>query len=235
MVFLFFLIAAVRDVPTFNLFLTVCLASIWLIAHRWLPFDLSGRTLCVWQRPLNWCELEYRKDLYSDLCCFYSMLLILIKSPRNMASDLVTILQSSYGCNPIVCVAILRGRSFFGARSVVEYTVYLKPIHIGDTGYQPVFAIRVSWWTATFKQLYMYKASCFHTLRQIQYIQRSLTHEDAKMLVNSFICSRIDYCNAVFAGMPRSTISHLDSVIRKNRTDTKIIMYCIANNLIPNL
>ena len=35
----------------------------------------------------------------------------------------------------------------------------------------------------------------------------------AKLLVCSFICSRIDYCNAVFAGLPRSTTNHLDSVL----------------------
>ena len=33
------------------------------------------------------------------------------------------------------------------------------------------------------------------------------------MLVCSFICSRIDYCNAVFASLPRSTTNHLDSVL----------------------
>ena len=33
------------------------------------------------------------------------------------------------------------------------------------------------------------------------------------MLVSSFICTRIDYCNAVFAGLPRSTTCHLDSVL----------------------
>ena len=33
------------------------------------------------------------------------------------------------------------------------------------------------------------------------------------MLVSSFIYSRIYYCNAVFAGLPRSTTNHLDSVL----------------------
>ena len=55
--------------------------------------------------------------------------------------------------------------------------------------------------------------SCFHSLRQIRVIRRSLTKETAKMLVCSFICSRIDYWNAVFAGLPRSTTNHLDSVL----------------------
>ena len=33
------------------------------------------------------------------------------------------------------------------------------------------------------------------------------------MLVSSFICTRIDYCNAVFAGLPRSPTCHVDSVL----------------------
>ena len=33
------------------------------------------------------------------------------------------------------------------------------------------------------------------------------------MLVSSFISLWIDYCNAVFTGLPRSTTSHLDSVV----------------------
>ena len=55
--------------------------------------------------------------------------------------------------------------------------------------------------------------SCFHSLRQIRVIRRSLTKEAVKMLVSSFICSRIDYCNAVFAAYHRSTTNHLDSVL----------------------
>ena len=55
--------------------------------------------------------------------------------------------------------------------------------------------------------------SCFHSLRQIRVIRRSLTKEAAKIFVCSFICSRIDYCNAVFAGLSRSTTNHLDSVL----------------------
>ena len=55
--------------------------------------------------------------------------------------------------------------------------------------------------------------SCFHSLRQIRIIRRSLTKEAAKMLVCSFICSRIDYCNAVFAGLPRSATNHINSVL----------------------
>ena len=31
------------------------------------------------------------------------------------------------------------------------------------------------------------------------------------MIVDSFICSRIDYCNAVFPGLPKSTTSNLDA------------------------
>ena len=55
--------------------------------------------------------------------------------------------------------------------------------------------------------------SCFHSLRQIRCIRRSLIKEAIKTLISSFICTRLDYCNAVFAGLPRSTINNLHSVL----------------------
>ena len=54
--------------------------------------------------------------------------------------------------------------------------------------------------------------SCFYSLCQIHVIQRSLITEAIKMLVSDFICSQIDYCNAVFA-IPRPITIHLDSVL----------------------
>ena len=92
------------------------------------------------------------------------------------------------------------------------------PIHIGDVEISPSASIRnlgvmldgdFSMMTHVKKQV----RSCFHSLRQIRSIRRSLTREAAKMLVSSFICTRIDYCNAVFAGLPGSTTCHLDSVL----------------------
>ena len=50
-------------------------------------------------------------------------------------------------------------------------------------------------------------------LHQIPVVRRSFRENAAEMLVCSFICSRIDYWNSVFAGLPRSTTNHLYSVL----------------------
>ena len=42
---------------------------------------------------------------------------------------------------------------------------------------------------------------CFYWLRQIRVIRRSLTTDTIKALVNARTVNRIDYCNAVFAGV----------------------------------
>ena len=41
--------------------------------------------------------------------------------------------------------------------------------------------------------------SCFCFMRRIRGIRRSLTMKAAKTFISSFVCSRIDYCNTVFA------------------------------------
>ena len=55
--------------------------------------------------------------------------------------------------------------------------------------------------------------SCFCSMRRIRGIRRSLTTEAAKTLISSFVCSRIYYCNTVFANLPASTIDRLDDVL----------------------
>jgi len=44
-------------------------------------------------------------------------------------------------------------------------------------------------------------------------IRRSLDTELAATLVHSFVASRIDYCNAVLAGAPKSTTNKLQRVL----------------------
>ena len=54
--------------------------------------------------------------------------------------------------------------------------------------------------------------SCFCSMRCIRGIRRSLSMNIAKTLISSFVCSRIDYCNTVFANLSASTIDCLDDV-----------------------
>ena len=55
--------------------------------------------------------------------------------------------------------------------------------------------------------------SCFYSMRCIRAIRRSPTTEAAKTLVSSFVYSKIDYCNTVFAGLSVSTTDRFDDVL----------------------
>ena len=55
--------------------------------------------------------------------------------------------------------------------------------------------------------------SCFYHRRRIKFIRRSLTTTTTKMLVTSFIISRVDYCNSILAGIPRYQISRVQSIL----------------------
>jgi len=49
--------------------------------------------------------------------------------------------------------------------------------------------------------------ACFHHIRRLKQIRRLLCKEVAAGLVSAFILSGLDYCNAVLAGLPKSTIA----------------------------
>ena len=55
--------------------------------------------------------------------------------------------------------------------------------------------------------------SCFHQLRQLRSLKRSLTLEARRSLATAFIASRVDYCNAVIYGVSTSTIGRLQSCL----------------------
>ena len=44
--------------------------------------------------------------------------------------------------------------------------------------------------------------TCFFQLRQLRTIRRSLTKEATQLLLHAFVVSRLDYCNALFTGLP---------------------------------
>jgi len=54
--------------------------------------------------------------------------------------------------------------------------------------------------------------SCFFILRRLRQIRRYAGPEVTKRLVAAFILSRLDYCNAVLAGLPQTTIRPLQCV-----------------------
>ena len=56
-------------------------------------------------------------------------------------------------------------------------------------------------------------AKCFFWLRQLRRVRRSLDVESVKTLVHAFVTTRLDYCNSVLAGAPRSATDKLQRVL----------------------
>ena len=53
----------------------------------------------------------------------------------------------------------------------------------------------------------------FYWRRQLRRVRRSLDDELAAILVHAFIMSRVDYCNLLLAGAPKSVTDKLQRVM----------------------
>ena len=58
--------------------------------------------------------------------------------------------------------------------------------------------------------------SCFYQLRRIKSIRLSLPTSTAIQLVNSFVISRVDYCNSLLADLPKYQLDRIQSVLNVN-------------------
>src|SRR6218665_995324 len=56
--------------------------------------------------------------------------------------------------------------------------------------------------------------SCYYQLRQFMVVSRSLSPAAASTLVHAFVVSRLDYCSAIYAGLPTCRLKCLDRVLR---------------------
>jgi len=54
--------------------------------------------------------------------------------------------------------------------------------------------------------------TCFYHFRRLKQVRKLLGPDVAAKLIASLMSSRLDYCNAVLAGLPRSTIAPLQRV-----------------------
>ena len=55
--------------------------------------------------------------------------------------------------------------------------------------------------------------SCYYHLRRLKANRRSVSSSVFTSIVHAFICSRIDYCNSLFIGLPKVRLSPLQSVL----------------------
>ena len=55
--------------------------------------------------------------------------------------------------------------------------------------------------------------TCFYHLRQLRSVRKSMTFDALRSVIQAFIISRVDYCNAVFYGVAVHVIRRLQSVL----------------------
>ena len=53
---------------------------------------------------------------------------------------------------------------------------------------------------------------CYYHLRRLKTVRRVLGEKTTTSLVTAFVSSRLDYCNSILAGLPKSSISPLQRV-----------------------
>ena len=63
-------------------------------------------------------------------------------------------------------------------------------------------------------------------LRQIGSIRSHLTSEATKSLIHGLVTSRLDYCNALLAGLPKMQIAKLQ---RAQNTAPRIVTRCSSH------
>jgi hypothetical protein len=55
-------------------------------------------------------------------------------------------------------------------------------------------------------------STCFFQLRRLKQVRRTLGPKITASLVSAFVTSRLDYCNALLAGLPKSTTGPMQRV-----------------------
>jgi len=64
--------------------------------------------------------------------------------------------------------------------------------------------------------------TCFYHLRRLRQIRRRAGYEVTVRLVPALIMSRVDFCNALFASLPASTIAPLQRV--QNAATARLVL-----------
>jgi len=90
-------------------------------------------------------------------------------------------------------------------------------LHVGSDVIKPVNVVR-DLGVLLDQELYMKQhinrvtSNCFFQIRRLKQVRRILGPEITTSLITAFVTSRLDYCNAVLAGLPKSTVAPFQRV-----------------------
>src|SRR6218665_3021847 len=78
--------------------------------------------------------------------------------------------------------------------------------------------------------------SSFYHLRHLRAVRRSVSIPVFKSMVHAFVCSRIDYCNSLLIGLPKSRLAPLQSVLNAAaRLIARIPRFSHISTLMPSI
>jgi hypothetical protein len=92
-----------------------------------------------------------------------------------------------------------------------------KALQVGSDVIQPVNVIRdlgvlLDQEISMKQHINRVTSNCFFQIRRLKQVRHILGPEITTSLITAFVTSRLDYCNAVLAGLPKSTVAPLQRV-----------------------
>ncbi|MCP4274572.1 MAG: hypothetical protein GY781_21820 [Gammaproteobacteria bacterium] len=102
----------------------------------------------------------------------------------------------------------------------VDETQNIISINIGDSQLQPVNSVRNLGVYLNSKldfkeHVHQVVKSCYFHIRNLYAVKQFINRRCLLMLVHSLIFSRIDYCNALFVGLPNCLLKRVQSVLNR--------------------
>ena len=92
----------------------------------------------------------------------------------------------------------------------------MSVFRLEPTGFNPTLQFGISVWldSELSMKLNIGKTvrACFYQLRRLKQVRRVLGQDVTASLVSALVLSKLDYCKAVYAGLPKSSIAPLQRV-----------------------
>ena len=113
-------------------------------------------------------------------------------------------------------------------------------VTVGDSDIKPSCVRNLGTWLDSRMDMERHVNSvckfCFGQIRQIGHIRKYLTMDATKCLVNSHVISKLDYCNALLSGVPKTILNKLQNVQNTaTRVVTKTFGYCHITPILKEL
>ena len=198
---------------TYNLVVVLYYEYLCMVITMRCNFSVHAKTFMVGQK-LDYlksmrviCEKFWNFARKSAVCMFVDLnicCLIFINSyyPCFFGPPCISPLpqNSKRGCVLHWSYTAMRTRCLSG----VHITLVITPVNaVHDLGVMLDFELAMQW------HVNKVASACFYHIRCLKLLRRLIGPEITATLTSAFILSKLDYCNVILAGLPKSTITSL--------------------------